>query len=84
MTAEEEQRLVVLVAARLGEHFDHVIILCSRIDDSGATQLRTATRGNYYAQTGMVQTFLTRRHEEDRLEMKQLFERRDGSDAEES
>lgn len=51
-------------AAKLSEHFDSVIILCT-VQEEGATRVVVKRLGNYYATKGLMQEWLEEEVNED-------------------
>ena len=65
MTNDEALQHLMKTAARLGEHFDSVLILAtfSSSDKPGDTTNIRAGSGNYYAQLGSALEFIVRQNE---------------------
>lgn len=59
----------------LGEHFDSVMIFCTRHegDDRGSARVAKGT-GNWYARYGQVREWLVKEEEEARIEAKKELE----------
>lgn len=59
MSNEEIQAILRRAAADLGEHFDAVQIVASRIDEkTGSTTPHHAGTGNWFARRGLCQQFI--------------------------
>lgn len=59
MTREEADRAVQMAAAKLGEHFDGVLILATWEDD-GKSRFSHGGSGSWYTWTGLAREFLIR------------------------
>ena len=60
--------------------FNGLVILASWEMEDGATAAVQATRGNWYAQNGLADHFLTKRRENGREEMRQQMTNQDKSE----
>ena len=53
---------------KLGEHFDSVVIICTRHEATeGGTSIEVAGAGNVYARIGSVRDWLLKKDEETRV-----------------
>lgn len=62
-----ESAKVTEAAKMLGEHFDAVVILCSRHDGAKGTRTVCKGSGNWHTQQGLVREWLTSCDEEMRI-----------------
>jgi hypothetical protein len=59
MTREEASQLLAKTAEALGEHFDAVQILTSRmVSENGGTERFASGSGNWFARQGMAHAFI--------------------------
>lgn len=56
--------------AQLGEHFDTIQIFATRYDEGGNTINACYGAGNWYARLGQVQSWLEKKNEEARVEVR--------------
>lgn len=62
-----ESAKVLAVVKDLGEHFDAVVILCTRHDGARGTRTVAKGAGNWHAQYGIIREWLVNRDEDTRV-----------------
>lgn len=60
---QSESAMVEATAKKLGEHFESVLILCSRSDGKQGTRVVAKQCGNWHAQIGMAREWMLFREE---------------------
>ena len=73
-----ESEMVQQHAKALGEHFDAVVILCSRHEGTRGTRTVTKGSGNWHAQYGLVSEWKADMDEKFHVEARKDCERQDG------
>jgi hypothetical protein len=73
---EAESAIVEGHAKQLGEHFDAVVVLCTRHDGARGTRTCTKGSGNWHAQYGVVKEWLENFEEKLRIEARDEVEER--------
>lgn len=68
MTDHEESAEVEAAVKKLGEHFDAVVILCSRHDGERGTRTVAKGSGNWHTQYGIVREWIVNRDEDVRIQ----------------
>jgi hypothetical protein len=66
---------VQALVKELGEHFDAVVILCTRHDGEGTRTIAKGC-GNWHAQYGLVNEWLVNRDEETKIDVRVAEEAR--------
>lgn len=73
MTDADESAMVQEAAKKLGEHFDAVVVLCSRHDGERGTRTIAKGSGNWHAQYGIVREWLVDRDEDIRNDTRTII-----------
>jgi hypothetical protein len=73
---EEESAIVQAHAKELGEHFDAVVILCSRHEGSKGTRTISKGSGNWHTQLGVVREYMLSNEEAIREEARKDAKKR--------
>lgn len=74
MTDAEESAEVEAAVKKLGEHFDAVVILCSRHDGTKGTRTIAKGSGNWHTQYGIVREWMVNHDEDVRIQARRDVE----------
>jgi hypothetical protein len=66
---DADEKLIERHVSILMEHFDSVQVFATCVNEGGTKAIHTG-KGNYYARRGIVDTWLTKEREGDRIELR--------------
>lgn len=69
MSGDEEMELLGRHCSQLGEHFDTIQIFVTRYDEEGTVNAYRGS-GNWFARFGQVQSWLEKKNEQARVEVR--------------